>query len=190
MAKFCSKCGNKINSDSTKFCSKCGAQLNSFVENNPSIKCPRCNSPVSAGSLICVNCGCSLNQEEEQNYALVIFIGYFISVIQFIVLGLRPWDLSFYSFYNFFEYLFGMCAVLTIMGILFGIFLSTKHDETAKKHGIIMMVWYVLSLPILLFLSDLEYLDIIALIIAVLIFLVLIVLLAREYKKDETIFDI
>lgn len=187
MAKFCSKCGNKINSDSTRFCSKCGAQLNSFVENNPTIRCPRCNSPVSAESLICVNCGCSLNQEEEQNYALVIFIGYFISVIQFIVLGLRPLG------FNKLEYPFGMCAVLAIMGILLGIFLSTKHDETVKKHSIIMMVWYVLSLPILLFLSDLWYLDIvgiIALIIAVLIFLVLMVLLAREYKKDETIFDI
>ena len=46
------------------------------------------------------------------------------------MLGLSPLG------FNKLEYPFGMCAVLAIMGILLGIFLSTKHDETVKKHGI------------------------------------------------------
>ncbi len=52
--KYCSNCGNKLNSDSV-FCDKCGQKV--MKDTNEIIKCPYCQSSLQKNVIKCPNCG-------------------------------------------------------------------------------------------------------------------------------------
>ena len=60
--KYCSSCGNKLNSDSM-FCDKCGQKVTK--ETSEIIKCPFCQSSLQKNVIKCPNCGEWINKSQK-----------------------------------------------------------------------------------------------------------------------------
>ena len=143
----CPQCGSATD-DIYGFCIKCGCEFPKIPENKNA--CPLCGYPNPDEADFCVKCGTPLlfksqfekshnslnpivikkttfNSQKEydgpKTSKIVIYLGYFFSILG------------------------------SILGLIIGIYLITRKDPVAKKHGYIqiaIVVFYLLLLVILL----------------------------------------
>lgn len=155
-SKFCENCGFKldkdaennnnlvnkgikclncqtINDSNSKFCGTCGNKINNALndenninQNNKSINtvqmviCPYCNFNIPSNSLKCGNCGEWIDKSRDDSNDIAIVLGYI------------------------FTFLGG------IIGIIFAIYLGTRNNERANKHGIYMLIISLIYMLILI----------------------------------------
>lgn len=91
------------------FCKSCGNELEDMTG-----KCPYCAEKINPNAVKCKHCGEWLDKRKEietkkEDHSAAIIFGYL-----FTILG-------------------------GLIGLIFGIYLLTRNDESAKKHGILML---------------------------------------------------
>jgi len=128
----CLKC-QTINDSNSKFCKICGSKIsniwtdeNNVNQNNKSINttqmviCPYCNFNIPQNSLKCGNCGEWIDKSRDESNDTAIVLGYI------------------------FTFLGGL------IGIIFAIYLGTRDNERANKHGIYMLIISLIYMIILI----------------------------------------
>lgn len=141
MSKFCTQCGNELNDDS-KFCSKCGfstdptnnqnnyqnnqnqsnQQFTSNQENPQAMgPCSKCGQLVPFNSPTCNFCGQTNPTTPKEDHTVAIVLGYIFSIF-------GGW-----------------------IGFIIALYLLTRDDPSAKKHGVIQLVISIVIGLIVLF---------------------------------------
>lgn len=121
---FCKNCGKEVK-EGTKFCPSCGTSLTNENESNNTqqntsttttrITCPKCGSLIPSDSITCDKCGAPLNQDTNKK---TVIIGYIATIILTLLVPF----------------------IGIIASIIIAIYLGTRDDKSATKHGIIMIV--------------------------------------------------
>ncbi|KZX15216.1 double zinc ribbon [Methanobrevibacter cuticularis] len=118
------KCLNcgTLNDVDSKFCVKCGGILKTEDSSNNRL-CPYCGSSIPANASKCKNCGEWINKSmKPSNHSLAIVLGYIFTL-------LGGW-----------------------IGLIIAVYLLTRDDSRAKKHGgiqlAISIIWIVIILLI------------------------------------------
>ena len=148
--KFCSKCGNPMNSacpncgyeidDDLNFCPKCGhkTQLQRY--------CGKCGSPLPEGSLFCTKCGFKHEKtEQKSNFDINDFLTHYLTAVP-ISIGLSfilIMIIDYVSGYGMPYYPFAFYTALTIAVIIF----APRQDT--PLHGMIYGILVGLTLALL-----------------------------------------
>ncbi len=129
---FCPECGEEVK-DSAKFCKNCGARIdniniqnqnnnnNNNNNNEGKIPCKNCGKMILPNSSKCEFCGMTYgldSKEGKDKYQIIVILGYLFATIgQFILWG-----------------------ILFFIGMGIGIYLWTRDNDYAKKHGKYMLI--------------------------------------------------
>ena len=148
--KFCSKCGNPMNSacpncgyeidDYLNFCPKCGhkTQLQRY--------CGKCGSPLPEGSLFCTKCGFKHKKtEQKSNFDINDFLTHYLTAV-LISIGLSFILIMIIDYvfgYGMHYYHFALYTALTIEVIFF------SHLHYTTLHGMIYGILVGLTLALL-----------------------------------------
>lgn len=123
---YCPECGSK-NIDNAKYCKNCGETLNlkKVAQNTPGI-CPYCAEEISPNAVKCKHCGEWLNKSadiasKKENHSGAIILGWIFTIF-------GGW-----------------------IGLIIGIYLATRNDERAHKHGVAIIVISIIWALIIFF---------------------------------------
>ncbi len=116
----CLKCGT-LNEEDSKFCVNCGVIMKSDESPENNVTCPYCGSSIPSNASKCKNCGEWINESmKPSNHNLAIVLGYIFTL-------LGGW-----------------------IGLIIALYLLTRDDPNAKKHGgiqlVISVIWILLML--------------------------------------------
>jgi len=114
---FCPECGTR-NSDNSKFCKECGEDFSGKnLSQNLQFICPFCAEQINKNAVKCKHCGEWLNKKVEreikqEDNSSVITLGYVFSILG------------------------------GLIGLFFSIYLLTRNNKNANKHGMIMLLLF------------------------------------------------
>ena len=177
MSKICSKCGFS-NNDDAKFCLECGNSLESNAVKE-GVSCPSCNSVNPLDSVFCKECGSSLDSESVNNNDINQGVvsastqqtssnevgcpycggmipstatkckhcGEWVKKSQSQVYN-QQGDGDAHNVAIILGYIFTFLG--GIIGLVIAIYLLTRDNESAKKHGMIQIVIFAIWIVVLI----------------------------------------